>query len=154
MLNHTTYSYVCTYSALRNEWLQVFATTRTGRKRIFTTFPEYSYSRPWKTNKKIFHIQMDFSWSAIWVIWHIPKAREEYVSPLYVYRTMGVICVSPLPTTMNAFTCNIWQNTYEPIFPKTREYPCVGYVICTQSKYIRTYDFKIFQVEVTSVTSV
>ena len=97
---------------------------------------------------------MDFSWSAIWVIWHIPKAREEYVSPLYVYRTMGVICVSPLPTTMNAFTCNIWQNTYEPIFPKTREYPCVGYVICTQSKYIRTYDFKIFQVEVTSVTSV
>ena len=97
---------------------------------------------------------MDFSWSAIWVIWHIPKAREEYVSPLYVYRTMGVICTSPLPTTMNAFTCNIWQNTYEPIFPKTREYPCVGYVICTQSKYIRTYDFKIFQVEVTSVTSV
>ena len=52
---------------------------------------------------------MDFSWSTIWVIWHIPETREEYVSPLYVYRTMGVICVSPLPTTMNAFTytCNI-----------------------------------------------
>ena len=67
---------------------------------------------------------------------------------------MGVICVSPLPTTMNAFTCNIWQNTYEPIFPKTREYPCIGYVMFTQSNIFEHNDFKLFQVEVTSVTSV
>ena len=79
---------------------QVFATTRTGRKRIFTTFPEYLYSRPWKTNKKSFHIQWILV-GLLFGLYDIPKTREKYVSLLYVYRTMGVICVSPLPTTMH-----------------------------------------------------
>ena len=55
------------------------------------------------------------------------------------------------PTTVSALTCNIWQNTYEPLFLKTREYPCIGYVIFHPIEYIRTL---LFQVEVTSVTSV
>ena len=67
---------------------------------------------------------------------------------------MGFISVSLLPTTTIALTCNIWQNTYEPIFPKTREYPCIGYVMFTQSNIFEHNDFKLFQVEVTSVTSV
>ena len=81
---------------------------------------------------------------------YLKRVRNIYISAIFT-GTMGFICVSLLPTTKIALTCNIWQNTYVPNFPKTREYPCIVYVIFHPIEYIRTL---LFQVEVTSVTSV
>ena len=105
-----------------------------------------------KQTRKFFHIR----WILVGLLcgfYDIYHLRVRNIFPRNMYTGLWVFRLSP--TTMSALTCNIWQNTYEPIFPKTRAYPC-SYWICHMDpiKYIRTYDFKLFQVEVTSVTSV
>ena len=104
--------------------------------------------------KKNVHIQ----WILVGLLFglygmYLKRVRNIY--PRNMYTGLWVSFVFRLsPTTMSALTCNIWQNTYEPIFPKTRAYPCIGYAMCTQSNIFEHNDFKLFQVEVTSVTSV
>ena len=94
---------------------------------------------------------MDFSWSAMWILWHIPYTREECISPQYVYRIMGV---SPLPQN---YECTYVQHLAEYLITYFSEDTGIPvYWICHMDpiKYVRIYDFKLFQVEVTSVTSV
>ena len=87
---------------------------------------------------------MDFSWSAMWVLWHIPSTREEYISPQYVYRIMGVMCVSPLP---HNYECTYVQHLAEYLWTYFSEDTGIPvYWICHMDpiKYVRTYDFKLF----------
>ena len=67
---------------------------------------------------------------------------------------MGVICVSPLP---HNYECTYVQHLAEYLITYFSEDTGIPvYWICHMdaSKYVQTYDFKLFQVEVTSVTSV
>ena len=104
-----------------------------------------------KNKQEIFHIQ----WILVGLLcgfYDIYLKRVRNIYPRNMYTGLWVFRLSP--TTMSALTCNIWQNTYEPIFPKTRAYPCTGYVIWIQSNMFEHTISNYFQVEVTSVTSV
>ena len=79
---------------------------------------------------------MDFSWQGLYDM-YFKHVRNKYVSTVHT-GTMGFICVLLLPTTKIALMCNIWQNTYVPIFPKTQEYPSTGYGIFHPLKYVQT----------------
>ena len=107
-----------------------------------------------KNKQTKFHIQ----WILVGLLFglydiHFTRVRNIYLRNIYTGLWVPFVFHFS-PTIMSALTCNIWQNTYEPIFPKTREYPCIGYVMCTQSNIFEHTDFKLFQVEVTTVTSV
>ena len=82
-----------------------------------------------KQKQKI-HIQ----WILVGLLFGLCDIYFERVRNIYphnMYTGLWVPFVFRLsPTTMSPLT---W-NTYEPIFPKTREYPCIGHVMCTQLK--------------------
>ena len=116
-----------------------FATTRTGRKRIFTTFPEYFQQIMKNRQKKISHPKMDFSWSAMLVHKICTCTREIYVVSEPEYSVHWIICVSLLPQNRKHLRATAGRIHVDPIFPKAREYPC-AYVSCSLPiKYIWTY---------------
>ena len=107
-----------------------FATTRTGRKRIFTTFPEY-FQQIMKNRQFFFsHPKMDFSWSAMLVHKIRTCTREIYVVSEPEYSVHWIICVSLLPQNRKHLRATAGRIHVDPIFPKAREYPCT-YVSCS-----------------------
>ena len=130
---------------------QVFATTRTGRKRIFTKFPEYSYSRPWKTNKKKFHIQ----WILVGLLFGLNDRYLKRVSNIYpcnMYTGLWVSFVFRLSPQLwmhlRATSGRILMNLFFRRHGSTR---VRMYLVILQSNILV---HTLFQVEVTTVTSV